>query len=342
MLRPAFLVLLLAAATATAGAEPFDRRYMIAAAKGVVRVEAGEGDARYMVGTGTVTGPREVATAHHVVRGAKHVYVVTGGLRRPATVARVDPVHDICVLAVDNLEARPLRPRPSGQLQIGEPVAAIGYSGGGGLNFTTGEVTHLHPFSGGQVVENTAAFTSGASGGPLLDSEGRLVGILMFRGMNGAGHFYAVPVEWLGADPASDQREAPPFWQETEARLPYFMRASLLQGESRWDELQALAADWSRDEPANAEPIYVRAQAEAHRGDVAAAARSYTQAVQRDQRHALAWLGLTQTMLQLGRSDCAGVAYARLAALSPARSRQAAEAHPELGDSMEAAACELF
>jgi len=339
MLRLVLLVLLLAASAASA--EPFDRRYMIAAAKGVVRVEAGHDGARYAVGTGTVTGPQEVVTAHHVVRGATRVYVISGGLRQPATVARVDPVRDICVLEVKDLVARPLSLRSSARLQIGEPVAAIGYSGGG-LNFATGEVAHLHRFSGGEVIESTAAFTSGASGGPLLDSDGRLVGLLLFRGMNGAGHFYAVPVEWLRADPAADRREAPPFWQETEVRLPYFMRANLLQGESRWDELEALAARWNRDEPDNAEPMYVQAQTQARLGKTEAASWSYRQAIARDPRHALSWYGLTLVMLELDKADCARAAYARLAMLSPTLSRRAADAHPELGGTMEAATCESY
>jgi hypothetical protein len=340
MLRLALIALLFAGAAAAA--EPFDRRYMIAAAKSVVRVEAGQGGARYAVGTGTVTGPGEVTTAHHVVRGAKRVYVLSGGVRHAASVSRVDPVHDICVLTVHNLEARPLHPRPSGELQIGEPVAAIGYSGGGGLNFTTGEVVELHRLSGARIVETTAPFTSGASGGPLLDSDGRLVGFLMFRAMNAVGHFYAVPVEWLAGGRPQPDREAQPFWQETQARLPYFMQASLLHYESRWDELRALAANWSREEPDDAEPLYLRARIEARVGDIEAALLSYREAVTRDPGHAPSWLAMAQTMLQMGRTGCAGAAYARLAALSPALARQAAGVNPELAATMEASTCELF
>jgi hypothetical protein len=340
MLRLGVIALLLLALAAAA--EPFDRRYMMAAATGVVRIESGKGGPRYTVGTGTVSGPQEVVTAHHVVRDATHVYVISGGLRHRAAVRRIDPARDICVLSVPNLDARPLAARPAGQLQIGEPVAAIGYSGGGGLGFTTGEVTHLHRFSGGDVIESTAAFTSGASGGPLLDSQGRLVGLLLFRGLNGAGHFYAGPVEWLRTDPAADRRETPPFWQETEARLPYFMRATLLQGESRWDDLQTLAGRWSRDEPNNAEPLYVLGQIQVRVGKTEDASWSYLQAIARDPRHALSWYGLTRAMLELERTGCARIAYARLAELSPALSRRAAEAYPELGGSMEAATCASF
>ncbi len=334
------LVILLLACAATR-AEPFDRRFMIAASKGVVRIEAGQGGSRYLVGTGTVTGPHEVVTAYHVVRGAGHVYVASGGSRNLAAVRRIDPVHDICVLSVEKLEARPLAVRPSGQLQVGEAVAAIGHSGGGGLSLTTGAVVQLHRFSGGEVIETTAPFTSGASGGPLLDSEGRLVGLLVFRGMNGTGHFYAAPVDWLRGDESPVLEETTPFWQEAEALLPYFMRAALLHGESRWEELEKLTLAWGRDEPDNAEPEYVRAQIEAQRGEPKAAARFYARALARDQRYALAWFGLTEAMLELARADCARVAHARLAVLSPALSQRALDAHPELAGAIEVAACEL-
>lgn len=333
---------LLLLASIAAAAEPFDRRYMISAARSVVRVEAGEGGPRYAVGTGTVIGPRQVVTAHHVVRGARHVYVISGGLRYRAAVRRTDPARDICVLEVSELQAQPLPVRPSAQLQIGEPVAAISYSGGAGLSFTTGEVIQLHRYSGGEVVETTAAFTSGASGGALLDSAGRLVGLLMFRGMNGARHFYAVPVEWLAGSQSPSAQDAPPFWQEAEPRLPYFMRAALLSGGARWGELESLAAQWCREEPDNAEPFYLRAQMEMRHGQPEAAARSYRQAIALDPRHALSWLGLTETMLQLASDDCARLAHSRLAELSPALSRQAALAHPRLNVPREGSECEPF
>jgi tetratricopeptide (TPR) repeat protein len=243
---------------------------------------------------------------------------------------------------VDNLAARPLAARPSGQLQVGEPVAAIGYSGGGGLNFTTGAVAQLHRFSGSMVVEATAPFTSGASGGPLLDSEGRLVGLLMFRAMNGTGHFFAVPVEWLAGVRSADRPDTPPFWQEAGPHLPYFMRANVLRGDSRWDELETLLAEWSRNEQDNPEPMYIRAQIDRQRGRLEAASRWYRQAIARDPDHALSWLGLTETMVRIAGADCARVAYARLSTLSPALSRQAADAHPELTGSLEATTCELL
>ena len=333
------LVLLVGIAAA---AEPFDRRYVISAARSVVRVEAAEGGARYAVGTGTVIGPQQVVTAHHVVRGARHVEVVSGGLRYRAAVRRADPARDICVLEVSELPARPLPVRPSAELQIGETVAAVSYSGGAGLSFTTGEVVELHRFSGGEVVETTAAFTSGASGGALLDSAGRLVGLLMFRGINGARHFYAVPVEWLADAAPAQAGDLPPFWQEAEARLPYFMRAALLSGEARWDELEALTVQWCREEPDNAEPFYLRARIEMRHGQPQAAAQSYRQAIALDPRHALSWFGLTETMLQLASDDCARLAHARLAELSAALSRQAVLAHPQLNVPTEGGGCETF
>ncbi len=101
-----------------------------------------------------------------------------------------------CAFSVVGLEPPAAKVRPSGRLQIGEPVIALGFSGGAGVRWKTGAVLRKHRFAESIVVQTTTPFTSGASGGPLLDADGNVVGLLSFRTRGPSPNYYAVPVEW--------------------------------------------------------------------------------------------------------------------------------------------------
>jgi hypothetical protein len=113
------------------------------------------------------------------------------------------------------------------------------------VHYARGAVARLHHFQDGVVVQGSAAFTSGASGGGLFDADRRLVGILMFR-LRGAGpQYFSVPISWFVSDLADDAAKEDagadlpdePFWNRAPDRLPYFMRANMLMSEERWDDL---------------------------------------------------------------------------------------------------------
>jgi hypothetical protein len=95
-------------------------------------------------------------------------------------------------------------------------------------------VQALHEVDGARVIESTAAFNSGASGGGLFDEQGALVGLLAFRMRNSISSYYALPLGWVrDAIPRDDEwagvkplEGPPPFWQAGEAQLPASMRVS--------------------------------------------------------------------------------------------------------------------
>lgn len=252
---------------------PFDQAYWIAVSSAVVKVEVSRPSGGYAVGTGVVVDHGEVATACHVLRGGARVAVLYAGVRHSAVARNTSAEHDICLLQVPLLEARPAVLRPTSQLAIGEEVGAIGFSAGAGVRYAHGAVAGLHRYDDGVVVQGNAAFTSGASGGGLFDADRRLVGILMFR-MRGAGpQYFAAPVEWItdgvgytGSEAVNAEIAGEPFWNRAPDRLPYFMRANMLMSEERWDDLQTLLSQWKIDEPSSAEPDFLLDELESHRG----------------------------------------------------------------------------
>jgi hypothetical protein len=316
---------------------PFDHAYWIAASSRVVKVEVARGGSGYSLGTGVVVARGLVATACHVLRGGTAIGVTHAGTRYSATARIASADRDVCLLRVPRLDARPAVLRPTAELAFGEEVAAIGLSAGGGVFRTRGEVSRLYRYDEGTVVQCSAAFTSGASGGGLFDTNGRLVGMLMFRMRGPGAQYFAIPVEWFTdrigdeADdsPGSVTISADPFWSRTPQRLPYFMRANMLESEAQWEALRALALQWRAAEPANPEPAFVLGELD-RRGDrQGAALAEFREAVERDPAHALAWCGMVRALMRLNDPVSARRAYEKLALLSAALSGRMASEFPE-------------
>lgn len=127
-----------------------------------------------------------ILSNHHVVRAADSIEVVLQDRRRlQAQIVGIDSLIDIALLKVDatGLPVAPLG--DSGQLRIGDWVLAIGYPLGLGTTLTHGIVSALgrqaNVISGRYGIESfiqtNAVINPGNSGGPLLDLQGRVVGI---------------------------------------------------------------------------------------------------------------------------------------------------------------------
>ena len=133
---------------------------------------------------GTATAIRAggyLVTALHVVARATAIIVrLPDGREMPATLIARDPPTDLAVLKIAaDLPPLPIAPEPA----LGAPVCAVGNQFGLGLSVTCGVVSALHRSGTGfnpieDFVQTDAAVNPGASGGPLVDAQGRLVGML--------------------------------------------------------------------------------------------------------------------------------------------------------------------
>jgi S1-C subfamily serine protease len=128
-----------------------------------------------------------VATNAHVVHGARNVQVRFGqGKTVSAKIVGSDLSTDLAVIKV-NPSAVKLTPVPlgdSGKVQVGDPVVAIGNPLGFANTVTTGIVSALgrniqapNDFTIAHAIQTDAAINPGNSGGPLLDGDGRVIGI---------------------------------------------------------------------------------------------------------------------------------------------------------------------
>jgi S1-C subfamily serine protease len=148
-----------------------------------------------------------ILTNAHVVEGAKDVEVQLGnGDTQSAEIVGTDPSTDIALLKVDNTDGvDPLPLGESDSVQVGDPVVAIGNPFGLDRTVTSGIVSALqrqiqapNGFSIDDVIQTDAPINPGNSGGPLIDGDGKVIGInsqieSQSGGNEGVG--FAVPIK---------------------------------------------------------------------------------------------------------------------------------------------------
>jgi S1-C subfamily serine protease len=156
-------------------------------------------------GSGLVVGDGRVLTNAHNVRGDQVTVTFADGRSAVGSLAGVDVDGDLAVINVDTAGVPALAWGGDG-LATGTVVFGAAASPGGGVRITLGTVSAVaRAFRGpggrriAGSVEHTAPLAPGSSGGPILDAEGRLVGINTNR--LGEGFYLALP-----ADPALRSR----------------------------------------------------------------------------------------------------------------------------------------
>jgi S1-C subfamily serine protease len=169
------------------------------------------------VGSGFVlNGDGEIATNAHVVttgegdsiKRARDVYVeFADGNTVDAKIVGADPNADVALLKIDpkGLTLRPLPLGDSEHVEVGEPVAAIGSPFGERQSLSIGVISaidrsieSLTSFRISGAIQTDAAINPGNSGGPLVDGDGRVIGInqqIKSTSGGGEGVGFAVPID---------------------------------------------------------------------------------------------------------------------------------------------------
>jgi serine protease Do len=147
--------------------------------------QAGRG--RASTGTGFVVARDRVLTNHHVIDGCNAITVRTAdGRNLTATMpARVDVQRDLALLAVPN-DPGPILPFRANPVRRGESVVTYGFPLAGllaaGPTLTTGDVSALAGLANNeQHFQISAPVQQGNSGGPLLDRQGHVMGVIVSK-----------------------------------------------------------------------------------------------------------------------------------------------------------------
>jgi len=156
------------------------------------------------LGSGAVIDDKNgyiITNAHVVNKGEGFLVNLLDGRVVDAKLIGMDVPTDIAVLQAEDLRVKAVSRANSDNLRVGDVVFAVGYPLGLEQSLSFGVVSGLGRSSSRQglqdFIQTDAAINSGNSGGPLLDSQGRLVGInpaIVSRsgGNNGIG--FSVPI----------------------------------------------------------------------------------------------------------------------------------------------------
>jgi S1-C subfamily serine protease len=165
-------------------------KHAVVRVRGLGTDDEADKDEERSVGTGVVIlDDGTILTNLHVVAGAKRIGVVfADGHQSEASIVGVRAEHDLAVIRAksvpDDLSAATLR--STADVRLGDEVVAVGFPFGIGPSVTSGVVSGLrreyHSPEGKRLLTNLiqfdAAANPGSSGGPLLTTDGEVVGIV--------------------------------------------------------------------------------------------------------------------------------------------------------------------
>jgi serine protease Do len=151
-------------------------------------------------GSGVIVAPGQVLTVAHVLRGDEVAVSFSDGRVADGRVAGSDPDVDVAVIVVDTGDLEPVAWEPGEAPPAGAPVLALANPGGRGLRTTFGLVSATNrSFRGPRgrriagSIEHTAPLPRGSSGGPLVDTDGNLLGLNAVR--RDGGFILALPAD---------------------------------------------------------------------------------------------------------------------------------------------------
>src|SRR5467141_1872987 len=164
-------------------------------APSLVRVDARGG----RPATGIIWADNLVLTADHVIEAEDNILVTGAPTTVKASLLGRDRTSDLALLRTEGLRGAPAPRGRSADLRTGHIVLALGGTIGEQqvtMGIVTGSSGEFRSWRGGQalsLIQTTAELLPGFSGGPLVDAEGRVIGINSWN--FGRGVTMALPVD---------------------------------------------------------------------------------------------------------------------------------------------------
>jgi S1-C subfamily serine protease len=174
-------------------------------APGVVRI-SGPSAANGSLGSGFVIDKAgHIVTSNLVVSGARGLKVsFSGSDEVDASIIGNDPATDVAVLQID-AHSRSLSPLPLGDsdlVQVGDPIVAIGNSSELDRTAIVGIVSGVQhgidtadPTAGGHAIQTNAPVDHAGSGGPVINTNGQVIGVSSQAGTAAPGMGLAIPID---------------------------------------------------------------------------------------------------------------------------------------------------
>lgn len=152
------------------------------------------------LGSGFFVGAGEIASNLHVVEGAASGYAKLVGKKKKHDlegITAVDTNRDLVVLKIVDTGSKVLTLGNSDDVQVGEPVYAVGNPQGLEGTFSQGVVSGIREVGTDKLLQITAPISPGSSGGPVINSIGEVIGVSVATFRGGQNLNFAIPSNYL-------------------------------------------------------------------------------------------------------------------------------------------------
>ena len=270
--------------------EPTDE-FLYTLKQSLVKVISNEKSGGLGHGTGVAISKNQVITNCHVIANTTGVTIRVWGESYSPSAMLADWKHDLCIMRFEWANITPVQLGDSENLKYEQPIISISMPGDSPAPYIDlSKIKALYTMDGSQVIRTQAAFASGASGSPIFDYDGKLVGISTFKSPGHGAYYYNMPVAWIktllqGKEIELDQAPEAPFWDAPDEVRPFFMRIVLPFQNKRWDDVKKVAQEWITKDPNSAEANYYAGLAEENLGDLTKANQYFQQALKLQPQH---------------------------------------------------------
>ncbi len=156
---------------------------------------------RSALGSGFFVQDDLIVTNYHVVKGSSRVRVKLVGQKVTYSVQIVatSATKDLALLRVVGVQATPLSVGDVGQVAVGDEVYAIGNPEGLEATLSQGIVSGIRQFGGNRYYQISAPISHGSSGGPILNTFGEVIAVVVGTLSSGQNLNFAIPISEVAA-----------------------------------------------------------------------------------------------------------------------------------------------
>lgn len=265
----------------------------------IVKVHAVDKQGNHGVGSGVVVAKDYIVTNCHVIGNARGIHITKFGVSYPPQALIANWENDLCILKFKYLGLKPVLLGNSQGLNYEADVFTKSYSGNSiRPSSSFGSIKGMFNFNGYKVIQSSAFFSLGASGGGIFDENGELLGIITFKTPSRKAFYYSMPVEMIkdmlrdGAEVTITTQVEPPFWDTPVENQPFFMQVVDPIKQESWGKLKEISKKWLIKEPKADESNFHLALAQYNLGEIKQAKKIFKKVIKQNIKHVLSYLYL--------------------------------------------------
>ena len=265
----------------------------------VVKVHVANDKGNHGVGSGVVVAKNYIVTNCHVIANSQGIHVTKYGVSYSPDALIADWKSDLCILKFKFLELKPVIMKKTADVEYETDVFTKSYGGNSarpGSSF--GTVKAKFDFDGHQIIQSSASFMLGASGGGIFNYQGELLGITTFKTPGRSAFYYSMPVEIIeemltkGEEVSITTAPERAFWDQPEEDQPYFMQVVSALNKKDWNKPKIISEDWVKSEPEADESNFHLGLANYHQENQGDAYKLFKKVVSQNEKHTLSYLYL--------------------------------------------------